>query len=140
MKKILRPKPGRKFFLLLMMFFVVNTPVWTTPSIEDVTAFLPASKEFYSREEVAALIREIWIIAEEEMERTALEAAREAAADEAGETAVTQVFQEQLEDEVELLLEQIYHLSSKLSFYKTFGIVAAGIAVGTISITAIVAN
>ncbi len=135
MKQKLNPKPVVMLFLLLMMIFLMPTPAQAEPSITDITAFLPASKEHYTRTEVANLILEIWIIAEEEMETTALEAAKEAAADEAGEKAVIEAINLELQNEAACLLDENRKLDREKNLLKTFFMIAGGVAIGTTAMT-----
>ena len=90
MKPQSEKKPGKTFWILLMMIFLSSIPAAGTPLNEEINDCLPASKEYYTRAEVTALVERIWTIALEEMEQTALETAREAAADEAENRAAAE--------------------------------------------------
>ena len=80
--------------LLLLIQLLTSTKVWATPLTQDELDSLLGSKTEYSRQEVAELMSNILCDADEEIERTAQEAAREVAAKDAGEI----LFQKSLAD------------------------------------------
>ena len=86
--------------LLLAVQLSSATRVWATPLTEDELALLLGSKNVYSRQEVAELVSNILNDAEEEIERTAQEAAREVSAQDAGEIAFQKSLAESLKNEV----------------------------------------
>lgn len=85
-----------------MLLLAIQLPsamrAWATPLSEDELALLLGSKNVYSRQEVAELVSNILNDAEEEIERTAQEAAREVAAQDAGEIA----FQKSLAESIRI--------------------------------------
>ncbi len=78
-------KPRMLCTLLLLAQLQSGTMVWATPlSQEEIDSLLGSRTEF-SRQEVAELMSNILSDADEEIERTAQEAVREVAAQDAGE-------------------------------------------------------
>lgn len=131
MKKPSAKKPAGRFLTLLLLFSLTPTPGWAAPSMKEIIAFLPVSKEHYTKEEVAALVTEIWLIAEEEMEQTALEAAKAAAADEAARRAVSEALTAQLQEETTCLIEENREMGGTVKKYRTLLGITGGIALGT---------
>ena len=93
---------GLKRRMLCALLLAIQLPnamrAWATPLSEDELVLLLGSKNVYSRQEVAELVSNILNDAEEEIERTAQEAAREVAAQDAGEIA----FQKSLAESIRI--------------------------------------
>jgi hypothetical protein len=81
-------KPKTTFALFLLMTSLSAMQAWGEPLTREEIDSLLGSRTEYSRREVADLIAAILSDADEEIIRTAEEAAREVAADDAGEIAV----------------------------------------------------
>ncbi|MBI9103774.1 MAG: hypothetical protein JEY99_15265 [Spirochaetales bacterium] len=131
MKQKLQTKPVKIFSLLLTISFLIPTPLQAEPSIKDITAYLPVYKEYYTKTEVASLLQTIWTIAEEEIETTALESAKEAAADEAGKNAVTLAINQELQIEAARLTNENNKLTKQKNLYKALTFITGGVAIGT---------
>lgn len=104
-KKMYRQKLNGKELkrrMLCALLLAIQLPnamrAWAMPLSEDELALLLGSKNVYSRQEVAELVSNILNDAEEEIERTAQEAAREVAAQDAGEIA----FQKSLAESIRI--------------------------------------
>ena len=104
-KTMNRQKPngnGLKRRMLCALLLAIQLPsamrAWATSLSEDELALLLESKNVYSRQEVVELVSNILNDAEEEIERTAQEAAREVAAQDAGEIA----FQKSLAESIRI--------------------------------------
>ena len=87
------PNPNdRKLWTLCALLLLVQLPnatrAWATPLTQAEIDSLLGSKTEFSRQEVAELMSNILNDADEEIERTAQEAAREVAAEDSGEIAV----------------------------------------------------
>lgn len=80
--------------LFLLAGLQSATKAWPTPLTQDEIDSLLGSRTELSRQEVAELMSNILTDAENEIERTAMEVAREVAADDAGEIAAQTSFAE----------------------------------------------
>ena len=82
------------FAAVLLVLSLNSMKAWATPLTQDEVDSLLGSRQELSRQEVAELMSNILSDADEEIERTAQEAAREVAAKDAGEIS----FQKSLAD------------------------------------------
>ena len=103
MKRRFERKPVMKLMLSLMMIFLSAIPGWTQQLIGEKSDFILEYKDSYSRLEVETLVNQILQIANQEMERCATEAAREAVIQEAQDTAYLKAVKEQLTMEIHQL-------------------------------------
>jgi len=93
-------KPKMLCALLLLVQLQSGTMAWATPLSQEEIDSLLGSKQEFSRQEVAELMSNILSDADEEIERTAQEAAREVAAQDAGEIAFQKSLAESWKNEV----------------------------------------
>lgn len=104
--------------LLLAVQLPSATRVWATPLTEDELDLLIGSKSAYSRQEVVELMSNILRDADEEIERTAQEAAREVAAQDAGEIA----FQKSLAESLRI---EAARIEGERKVWRTCGVIEA---------------
>jgi hypothetical protein len=72
-------------WICLLMILLLSSPVWGMQPNVEKDDLLTGLKDYYTEEEVTEIVLEILRIAEEEIERTAISAGKEAAAQSAGE-------------------------------------------------------
>ena len=127
-------KPGRRWRIgcvLLMLAMLPNsTRMWARSLTPEEVASLLGPKTEFTRQEVARLVSEILADADEEIERTAQEAAREVAAVDAGEIA-------ELRDLVASINEELQGTEGRLSVWRTWAVAEAVIILGGMALFAL---
>lgn len=109
--------------LLLLVLLLNATRASATPLTRDEIDTLLGSKQEFSRQEVAELMGNVLTDAEEEIERTAQEAARAVAAKDAGEITVQRSIAESWKQETS-------RIDLSRGRWKTTALVEAAIIVG----------
>ena len=124
-----RKANGRKLRMLCALLLLVQlqsgTMAWATPLSQEEIDSLLGSKQEFSRQEVAELMSNILSDADEEIEQTAQEAAREVAAQDAGEIT----FQKSL---AESWKNEAARIDGERTVWRTCTVVEAIVLVGGI--------
>ena len=115
-KLLMRGEKG--LWIPLLLILLIHTPVSGMQHSGENKDLLPGAKECYTRGEVLKIIEGVMRIAEEEIEKTAVDAGKEAASLLEGKCDYYKALSEELGDETEFLRADIESLERKNSFLK----------------------
>ncbi len=122
-------------WICLLMILLLSSPVWGMQRPEEKGDLLTGLKEFYTREEVTEIVLNIMRIGEEEIERTAISAGKEAVAQSAGKAEYYRKLWEMwfkktadMESENKVIVKENRWL--KISLFTTGGISIGAIVFG----------
>ena len=93
---------------------------------------LPGSKEFYTKEEVTEIVLEIMRIAEEEIEKTAVEAGREVAVVLVGDAEYYKLLSEKRAETINVLQDEKLEIVQENGWLKIGLFTTGGISIGAI--------
>lgn len=112
-----RRRPGKRFFLCLMMSLTAGILLpGEVPTRQEIALWIGAEPT-YSKEEVVLIIQDLMGIALEEIEEASLTTGREIAADEAGESAYYRALAEKRQEKIILLEAEIRKLRRRNWFF-----------------------
>ena len=119
-------------WILLLLILSGSTQAWGMPQREEGSVLPLGSKNYYSREEVTEIILEIMRIAEEEIERTAIEAGKETAATLVGDVEYYKILADKREVTITVLQDESLRIAQENRWLKIGLFTTGGISIGAI--------
>ena len=119
-------------WIVLLLILLGSSQVWGMHPEEGKKDLLTGSKEFYSREEVTEIVLEIMRIAEEEIERTAVEAGKEAAAVLVGDVEYYKLLADRRDGTITILQDENLEIERENKWLKIGLFTTGGISIGAI--------
>ena len=117
---------------VLLLILLTSTQVWGMQPDEEKNDLLTGSKEFYSKKEVTEIVLEIMRIAEEEIEKTAVEAGKAAAAVLLGDIEYYKLLADRRQKAITVLQDENLGIDREIRWLKIGLFTSGGISLGAI--------
>ena len=123
---------GKVLWIVLLLILLMSFQVWGMQQNVERSDFLTGSKDYYTKEEMTEIVVEIMKIAEEEIEKTAVEAGKEATAVLIGDVEYYKILTDRRQDVITVLQDENLGIAQENRWLKIGLFTTGGISIGAI--------